>query len=53
MSFGKRICLFLLVLVALAPAATVGVVQYQNEVTLQADGGAPAPPPIPPWPLLA
>jgi hypothetical protein len=50
MSLGKRICLFLLVLVALAPVATVGVAQLQSDVTLRADGGAPPPPPIPPWP---
>jgi len=52
MSLGKRICLFLLVLVALAPVATVGVAQRQSEVTLRADGGAPPPPPLPPWPKL-
>ena len=53
MSLGKRICLFLLVLVALAPVATVGVAQVQSDVTLRADGGAPVPPPIPPWPRPA
>lgn len=52
MSLGKRICLFLLVLAALAPVATVGVAQFQSDVTLRADGGAPPPPPIPPWPKL-
>ena len=52
MSLGTRICLFLLVLAALAPVATVGVAQLQSDVTLRADGGAPPPPPIPPWPKL-
>lgn len=53
MSLRKTVCLFLLVLVVLAPLATVGVAQLQSDVTLLADGGAPAPPPIPPWPRPA
>lgn len=50
MSTRKRICVFLLVLAALAPVTAVGIGQYQVEAPLRADGGAPPPPPIPvPW----
>lgn len=53
MSLGKRMCLFLLVLAVLTPAA-LGSLPHQKEAVLQADGTAPPPPPIPiPWSRFA
>ncbi|MCI0627691.1 MAG: hypothetical protein L0387_39575 [Acidobacteria bacterium] len=53
MPLKKRICVFLLVLAALASPAVTGVASQEQPI-LKADGTGPAPPPIPiPWPWMA
>lgn len=52
MRLKKKICAFLLALAVLAPVNALSVGQDEVEATLRADGGAPAPPPLPPWPWL-
>jgi hypothetical protein len=50
MSLCRSICLFLLVLAAVAPVTPSSTGPHRTGTVLRVDGGAPEPPPIPiPW----
>ena len=55
MLFRKAVCMCLLVLVALVAPVASQRMMSQNAPTIWADGGGPAPPPVPlpPWSTVA